>query len=202
MLIMSDAHRYFLLAGKGRDNYTTLNKARWTIRDTWLCVGCVSPKKGTGAVDIPVQEAHPIVDDLGMIAGTDVGAGKFALFEQLGIDEVRAHLHLGRLLMNDGVTPFSGMCTYHGKYHIIVRGKGHATYRRCELCGRFAYFSTERDYLYPRPTQEVEIFDAGQGALVIIESLAKRVDLLRWNGIQLRELPVLERPLDGFDEVA
>ena len=137
-----------------------------------------------------------------MIAGTGVGAGKRALFEQLGLEVVLDHLYLGRLLKDDGATPFPEMVTYHGKYPIIVRGETHAGYRRCDACHRLIYSALEDGYLYPQPDLSVEIFDAGQGELVVTERIASRVDVAKWRGLKLVELPVLESPRDGLGELA
>ncbi len=198
---MSTPIKYFLLSGKGRDNYTTQNRARWVIRDTWLCTGCMSPKVGTNEVDIAVQEPNPISEPLGMIWGTDVGAGKLEIFTELGLEQVHKSLYLGKLLQIDGVTPFPDMVTYHGKHRIIVRGKSHAHYRRCDKCDRFTYFAMEDDYLYPQPPPSIEIFDKGNGALVVTERFARRINVSKWEGLSLKELPVLSKPLDGFDEL-
>jgi hypothetical protein len=173
----------------------------WQARDTWLCNGCGAPKPGTEKIDIILQNTELGPVPLNMISGTGLGIGRRPFFEELGWRGVSRDLWLGAVHRDDGKL-CEDWVSYHGRHPIIVRGKELASYRVCRECSRVVYFAKDDSYLCPPPPSSVDVFDAGNSLLVVSDRLFDLSSIKPlWHGLKVSELPVLETPLDGFDEI-
>jgi hypothetical protein len=92
--------------------------------------------------------------------------------------------------------------TFVGRYHIVVRGSRHASVRRCEECARVVYFAMAPHYLYPAPSQGIELFDGGNSALVMPQQVFRNVNLARWRSVEVTRLPMPSAPSDGLGDLA
>lgn len=193
--------RYFLLMNTGKSPCSMDNRKYWEARDTWLCGGCAAPKPGTGRIDIVLEDSRLGPVALNMVSGTSVGVAHRPLLEELGWNAVSRDLWLGAVQRDDGKV-FEDWVAFHGRHRIIVRGKELANYRVCNECHRAVYFAKDDGYLYPAPTPDVDVLDAGTGLLVVTNRLFDLASVgSRWHGLKVIELPVLDKPLDGFDEL-
>jgi hypothetical protein len=52
--------------------------------------------------------------------------------------------------------------------------------------------------LCPNPPADANIFDAGEGWLVVTEKVFQRVTVNRWTRLSFDKLPVLDPPKDGL----
>lgn len=198
---MSERRKYFLLEGPGSDVLSMENPWYWKARETWICAGCATVKPGTGGLDIPVQELEIKDRPLSFVGGTGLGVAHISFLNELGWDDVKHHLFLGALLRKDNKTKFDDWVTFHGRHRIFVRGEEDAHRRLCEKCRRFTYSAKSYFYLFPAPPADVDIFDAGVGQLVVTERISSRLNPANWPDLEMKELPILDKPLDGFDEL-
>jgi hypothetical protein len=194
---------YYQLSSKSRSAFHLTREAYDQARNTWLCVGCASPKPDVREVDLVLEDIEEVPENLPLSFhfGSGVGVARRDFLLSLGEEEVGRDLCLGCVLGPEGQL-FNDWVTFIGKHRIIVRGTKHAGARICEECGRQIYFAMGRRYLYPRPPEGVSIFDKGSSGLVVTEALVGRVKLDRWRGLSCLKLPVLGAPLDGLGELA
>lgn len=198
---MSDGRKFFLLEGPGRDVLSMENPWYWKARETWICSGCSSVKPGTGAVDIPIQEKDITDRPLSFVGGTGVGVALTPFLVELGWEASKQSLHIGSLLKNDNKTKFQDWVCFHGRNRLLIRGEKSAHFRLCESCSRFTYSAMTYTYLYPSPPEGIDIFDTDVGQLVVTERVVNRINEAHWPNLTIMELPVLDKPLDGFDEL-
>ncbi|MBP6014745.1 MAG: hypothetical protein KBA31_21155 [Alphaproteobacteria bacterium] len=198
---MFEGTKYFYVHPTGDSSIALARPDKWTASDTWLCGECNSPRPGTQELDLRTSNVQVPRDPLSFVTAGMVGVGRRELFADMGWEEVSRDLFLGKLIAVSDPKLFEGWVTFRGRYPIIVRGLREAGYRVCGTCGRVAYFAYDDSYLYPRPEEGVDIFDASGGRLIVTEKIARRIDLSKWQRVELDEIPVLDKPVDEFDEL-
>jgi len=198
---MSDRRKFFLLEGPGSDVLSMENPWYWQARERWICSGCSTVKPGTGAVDIPIQEKRIIDRPLSFIGATGLGVALTSFLVELGWEDSKQSLYIGKLLRDDNKTTFEDWVCFHGRNRLLIRGEKNAHFRLCKSCDRFTYSALTYSYLYPSPPEGIDIFDADVGQLVVTERIVNRINVANWPDLAIIELPVLDKPLDGFDEL-
>lgn len=167
---------------------------------TWRCRGCGGPRRGTGAVDVVLQEkASEIRKPLNFdVAG--VGLIYKPLLEQLGAEVVRRDLFLGRVFGRTGL--LEDWATFRGRIEVIVRGTKEAGYRVCEDCGNVLYFARGKKQLYPAPPADATLYESDSWGLIVPPWLFESLDLTRWKrGMTIDRLPIVDAPADGLGEL-
>jgi hypothetical protein len=168
-----------------------------SARVEWLCTGCAFPKPDATRVNVTIQEVQPDNTPLNFVSGSGLGIARKEFLLSFGEAIIRQNLWLGDVFDPDGRL-LENWSTFVGRRKIIVRGSKNAGVRRCSACGRVVYFAMGAPYLFPRPAEGVAILDAGNGGLVVTESLVESLDLNKWRKLDCVKLPVLNRPKDGL----
>jgi hypothetical protein len=164
---------------------------------TGVCPDCGAPKPGTAAVDATLQSRPSDECPINFVFGFGLGVARRDFLQSLGGEVVDNCLYIGRVF-RQGTGPIADWVTFHGKHRIIVRGSKHAGVRRCSECAEPVYFSLGKQYLCPRPGENIEMFYRVPGGLVITEALVQRIQANRWRELIIRKLPVLDTPRDGI----
>ena len=169
---------------------------------TWMCPACKSPRPGTGAIDVTVEnQGLRSRTALNLVMGPGVAIARREVLFTLGVERVSRDLHVGKVLRRSG-TPVEDLVTFRGKRSLLVRGRNHVSYRRCSECGRLIYFSMIGDrYLHGLPPRGSEIFGSQLWGLIFSDDIAKGLDLRRWERVTHEVLPVLDIPLDGLGDI-
>ena len=161
-----------------------------------------------GLPRVPKFAARPKLQDIRLRAKAPMGShplmGSFALsvgffrrpFLEVVCDgDVDRHFHWAFALGQNG-KPYRDWIIAVGRWRIVVRGTNRPTHRYCPVCGTLLYVSTSGYFLYPAPPQEVDVFDAGAGELVVTEPVMLRVCEQKWSKLSVTEVPVAETALD------
>jgi hypothetical protein len=163
----------------------------------WMCLGCGTTKTGVTGVDVALQDRVPRDKPLNLVWGGGLGLIHQDLIDCIGPEIVKRDLNLGRVVGKAG-TEVPGWYTFHGRCGVIIRGSKDAGFRTCDLCGRPVYFAMGKRYLFPAPPQNATIFESHLHGLVVPEFICERIATKQWRRLGIRELPVLDEPLDGF----
>lgn len=164
----------------------------------WLCAACKSPRPGTGAIDVMVEE-HGTRSKaaLNFVQGAGVPVAKRDFLFSLGTERIERDLYVGKVLDRDG-SPLRDLVTFRGKREVTVRGVKNVAFRHCPECGRLLYFAMIGNrYLHPRPPEDTELFESQFGGLVFPRSIAKGLDFRSWPLVTREILPVREMARDG-----
>jgi len=191
---------YYLLSSTTKDPCSPDKPFYGEARRTWLCTGCAAPKPDAKEIDATIQNESLENTGLNGISGCGIGVAHKDLLFALGEDVVRECLYIGRLFSKSGRL-MKNWITFNGKQKILVRGSKMVSYRKCSDCGRYAYFSMDPHYLYPQPPTGFSIFDMVNGGLVVTEDLAQKITINRWRKFSCDKLAVLDKPLDGIEEL-
>lgn len=170
-------------------------------RASWLCTGCCVPKPDVRNLDAILQEP-PADKPLNFIGGCGLSVVYKPFLDRLPAHLIERDLYLGRVYNIDG-SLIDDWVTYRGKRRLIIRGTKEAGYRTCTDCGRHVYFAMGKKYLYPKPPDDVTIFErAGGGGFIIPQDLFTQLDLGKWRKLSIDKLPVLDVPTDGLGELS
>jgi hypothetical protein len=182
-------------------NPCSLTKAaRREARQTWLCTGCCAPKPSSDPIDAYLEE-RPRDKPLNFINGTSLTVIYKPFLDQFPAEAVARDLILGSIYGPRGRL-LTDWVTLRGRKEVIIRGSKDAGYRICTDCGRKVYFAMDREYLYPALPLETDIFErSGGGGIVVSTRASSGIDLSPYRRLDVIDLPVLDRPLDGFDEL-
>lgn len=170
--------------------------------ETWLCPSCKSPRPGTGAIDVTVEnQGTRSRAGLNLVMGSGVAIARRELLLTLGVERLSRDLHIGKVLRRTG-TPVEDLVTFRGRQSVIVRGRSNVSYRKCSECGNQLYFSTIGDrYLHGLPPRGPDIFESQLWGLVFSDDIASALDLGKWERVTHEVLPVLAIPLDGLGDI-
>ncbi len=170
--------------------------------ETWLCPSCKSPRPGTGAIDVTVEnQGTRGRAALNLVMGAGAAVAKRELLLTLGVERVNRDLYIGKVLRRTG-TPVEDLVTFRGRKSVIVRGKSNVSYRKCLECGNPLYFSTIGGrYLCGLPHQGAKIFESQLWGLIFSDDIASALDLGKWECVTHEVLPVLALPLDGLGDL-
>jgi hypothetical protein len=191
---------FFRLSSAAMDSCSLRRDAYEKAAKDWLCLGCASPKPGLGAIDATIDEVEPEVMPLNFLFGCGLGIARADFLFSFGETTVQRDLHIGQVFNENGKL-LDEWVTFNGKHRIFIRGTHHAQYRRCLECGKGVYFALGRHYLSPAPPASVDIFDEGNGGLVISEQLIGFLTLNKWRKLKCEKLEILGAPLDGLGNV-
>jgi hypothetical protein len=190
---------YYMLASGTMDPWNLTKPAYELAKGSWACPGCGFPLPGVKGVDVTVVGV-PDNASLSCVHGLGLGVADRALLESFGANEAERYLYLGKVFGPDGA-PLQKWVTFNGTHRILVRGSKHATARVCPECGRQIYFAMGRQYLYPKPSEAIKMFDVGWGALVVTGDFAARAARTQWRKVNWTRLKVLREPEDGLGEL-
>jgi hypothetical protein len=190
---------YYLLASGSMDPWNLTKPAYELAKRIWACSSCGFPKPGVEGVNVTVVGV-PGNASLNCVHGLGLGIAEKEFIESFGAGQADRYLHLGQVFGPDG-QPLEKWVTFNGRNRILVRGTRHATARICQECGRQIYFAMGREYLYPKPREDVSMFDKGWGALVLTGDLAIRATRKQWTSVHCTRLKVLKQPEDGLGEL-
>lgn len=165
---------------------------------SWVCPRCEGVLPATGPIDVEIDEGDPGRGDLTFVVPFCLGLIRRELLDVLGAG-VEKELFLGKVTGPDGV--IDGWATYRARRSVIVRGRDHATSRRCPACSRVIYSAIESEHLFPAPPQDAAAFESQYGALVVRQDAALRAALRQRRGLDLLPLDVLPAPLDGLGDL-
>jgi hypothetical protein len=113
---------------------------------------------------------------------------------------VERDLSLGAVYGPDG-TALPHLATFIGRHRVIVRGSENVKSRRCEQCGRVAYYASGKRYLFPAPRDDADLLDGGNGRLVVSDAVFANIDVKVWARLGYEHTPVVEEPLDGLGDL-
>lgn len=96
-----------------------------------------------------------------------------------------------------------GYVTFNADRRIVIRGgRGSSYYGRCHVCGEYKYISQYPFYTLADGYFERPIYVPWpKSGLVVNEELYSRIDRKKWKGIDVFELPIVDEPRDGIDEL-
>ena len=193
--------RHFLYLQSGGLNPSSLKKSAYAAaKETWLCTGCAAPKPSVGAVDVRIQ-ARPDDAPLTLVFGCGVLLGRRDLLEAFRPECVAADLMLGTVKGWSGEL-LSDWVTVRGRHPLLVRGSEHVSYRKCQVCGRHAYFALGERYLYPAPASSASIYEDYDSSLVVADgAISDQEAFESWPMLRVKKLKVLEKPRDGLGEL-
>lgn len=167
-------------------------------RETWLCVGCSTPRPEVMAIDVYLQDSEP-TGVLNFVNGHGVPLIRRDVLLSFGEDIVRRDLHVGRVFDRNKKL-IADWSTFRARQKLIVRGSKNVSYRRCLQCGRPVYFAMGSRYLCPLPEKAEVLSESDLFGLVIPEALFVEIehDFSRMVGVQCDRLSVLAAPKDGL----
>jgi hypothetical protein len=192
--VTSSHLRYIAALPTGKNPCTAEDRWYDEAAGTWLCYQCGGFRNDVQGVDVVIQEAVP-AGALNFLWGTQLGLAKRDLLETLGIGGSIELLRLGRVVGATGAV-LPDWVSFHGLHKTILRGSQDVMFRRCPECQRPIYFATGRKYLCPTPNPELDVLDAGKGALILASRPEDSIPTRKWKGVSISEVPVLEVPLD------
>ncbi len=122
-----------------------------------------------------------------------------ALFEE----EFRHQFTVGRVLDREG-QEIAGFATFVPRKPLIIRSNDPWGYRVCEGCGRFVYthWGSREDFVEYITRDSIgseRLYGLGGSRLIMTAELRERIVVGDWTNLFIRELPVLDQPLDGID---
>lgn len=170
-------------------------------QENWLCGGCANAKPDALITKVRIHAEDCLEDSpLTFIHGTGVPIVSRSFLAALGGEVVKRDLILGELLDPDG-NPLDDWVTFSGRVKLVVRGSKNVSYRTCENCGRHVYFAMGKRYLFPKPPNNVTIFESDLFGLILPLPLYQQLHVRKWRGLIVDELPVLSEPLDTLGEL-
>lgn len=170
------------------------------FRETWLCHGCLTPKPGLEEVDVYLDTV-PDNTPLNFVGGALISYARRDFFECVGLEEIDNTLYLGRVFDSEG-KEYKNFVSYRGKSILHVRGNEQSTYRICDVCGAKLYFALGRKYIMADRLTGSNLYKGdGTGDLIVNETLYERIASKRWRKLAIQKLPVLEKPVDGREDL-
>lgn len=169
---------------------------------TWLCPACKSPRPGTGAIDVTVEnQGIRNRAALNLVMGSGIPIARREVLLSLGPERVFRDLYIGQVLKRSG-TPVEGLVTFLGRRSLLVRGSENVSYRQCTECGNQLYFSMIGDrYLHGLPPRGSDLFESQLYGLIFSDEIAKGLDLTRWECVTHEVLPARDTPSDGLGDL-
>lgn len=204
---MNENRVFYQLKPGTMDACNLTKSARADAERTWRCPSCGSPRPGTEAIDVQIEQSE-IKDGPLNLVFDGVALALRSFLAQLGKDVINRDLMLGRVFGPDG-NELEEWCTYRSRREIIVRGADeragpdypvyNVCYRCCNACGHILYGALldKYHYLYPTPPQDAEVFQDSR-SLVVPDYLFSRLEVPKKARIYVDRLEVLDAPLDGF----
>lgn len=169
-------------------------------RRDWLCSGCNHPRPDVGPVDVTVQDPGPEDPPINFVFGFGIPVVEKAFIESFEVGPIANDLILGKVFREDGAA-LSDWLTVRGRQSLIVRGTTNVSHRTCSECGRNVYFAMGPRYLFPSPPSQHEIFVSDLSGLIVSEGLLRKLALNKWPKLMVDELPVLDSPRDGIEDL-
>jgi rubredoxin len=198
---MNNEQMFYYLCTKSMSPYFLTREKYQEATQSWLCLGCKTPKPGVKSVDVTLQGFRFPKTPLNFVFGVSIGIIRRELLDELGHKVVERELHIGRVF-NEGGDEVVELATFRGQHVLIVRGVDMARYRVCPDCGRHIYFAKPKWYLYPSPLPDVDVFESHSNQLVLSEDAFNRLTPDKWKRrLTIAKLKILEAPLDGFLEL-
>jgi len=129
--------------------------------------------------------------------GLYVGFYRRAFLDQLCDGAIDQHFQHAAVLGPNG-KPYRDWVVAVAHNRVVVRGSDLPEHNYCPVCGALRYVSRGGFFLYPAPPENIDIFNAGGGTLVVTEKVVERIHEHRWPKLTVTELGVAPKPLDGF----
>jgi hypothetical protein len=198
---MPNVRRYYELQCPTNDNMTALPSLN---SESSLCSRCRSLMPGMSMSPIVVEQTSVKPVPLAMIAPYPrLTVIHRDLYDQLGGDDGFRSFQKGILIFSDGTKPVDYLLIYH-QFENFVRGDkmGHVDLKfelkKCPSCGIPLYSGWGKVYLGEVPRGGSHVFPASYGTLIVDDIALNNVDRDRWKKLKIRELLVLDKPLDGL----
>lgn len=198
---------YVHLRPVGVDSSDAANSDEAIIAEGWWCKSCRSPKPDTEAIDFQILKEPPRNKLLDLVGGFGVSLARRSFLLLLGEEGITQNLMLGKVL-GPSSDVIDDWVTVRGRHRLIVRGsikKGFERYvgsRICGTCGNRTYSAYPPNYLYPRPRQDVAIYESDLRGLIVQPNLIEHINLKRRPGFGIEKLKVLDKPKDGLGDFA
>ena len=189
--------RFFLLVFKGEQHGQIDPQSRTEAIETWACRECESLLPGHEPQDVRLRAQAPM--------GRQPLMGSFSLFvgffrrpflEVVCDGDIDRHFHWAFVLGQNG-KPYRDWLIAVGRRRIALRGSDLPIHNYCPVCGTLRYVSRGGFFLYA-PPEDVDVFDALAGQLVVTEPVMLRVSEQKWYKLNITEIPVAPEPLDDF----
>ena len=120
-------------------------------------------------------------------------------FLELFSAEIEEYLEIGRVYLNSGEL-LDSFCSVVGKRRLLIRGQEGSHIKNCEECGRCRYRTKYPWYISRSDLFGQSIYEAWpEVGLVVDEKLFARIDKVKWKGIYITKLPILDEPKDGIN---
>jgi len=123
-------------------------------------------------------------------------------FLELFEHEVNDYLKTGSVFLSDG-TLLDQYITFCGERRLFLRGSDKSQYMgQCKHCGQYRYVPRHPLYILAGSYFEQPIYQpCGPNGLIVNEELCGRIEKGKWKGIYITELPIVDKPKDGVDEI-
>jgi hypothetical protein len=169
------------------------------FRAHFTCVGChrVARRLCETGADVYLTHA-PDAAAINFVSGTCIDLGRREFLE-LFADEVQKYLKLGRVFTADAQT-CERYATFITEKPLVLRGGAKSRYRTCEVCGCFCYMADLKWCVLRASLTGQPLYQCTRGGLVVNEELRGRIERVRWKGIYITKIPVVEKAEDGIDE--
>jgi len=168
------------------------------FRDRWMCTKYWHFLGEPSAIDLYLDhEPHNTpLNTVPLVAGY----ARIDFLQTIGIDLFREHFYIGRVVNDKGVT-CDDFVSFRGKHWLLIRGNERSTYRRCEACGGHLYFPIGDHYLLADRLTDAPLYGCNLGGFIADEEVYKRITNRKWELVEFVELPVLDKPQDGHDDL-
>lgn len=151
----------------------------------------------------PEVAVDVILDDLGesaaltVVAAVGVRLARLDLLEVL-CDDVGQYLTLGKVHSSDGKLINNYRTIGAVDRTLEIRGGPESTRQFCKICKQFLYYPMGSRYIVESNLTGQALYYASLGPLVIRQDLLARVDGRTWDKVEILEIPVIAKPLDGL----
>jgi len=171
-----------------------LNRAKGNV----LCTECGSVLPGVGSIDVKLSKKPEPTPTL--LIQPSIGAFDISLLETLGMDDVRAHVHLGKVINPDGSCN-SQYATVLAREQIMFRGKADSNHHVCPHCGRLLYTSVRSRYIMNwTVASQAPIYGEESVSLLVCESIRDKIAAAWGKRLKLYKVPVAAKARDGLDD--
>jgi len=151
------------------------------------------------AIDVAVDE-HPGVAAMNCVTPPFVDFIRCD-FLDLFKDVLKEDIHIGRVFRHGQL--LEQYRTFTSENRLIVRGRENVHWRKCPACRGFVYSPGDfcNWYVLSSSLIERDFYISSKGGFIMTEELRSRIEKGKWKGIIIEKIPVLEKPLDGFDQL-
>ncbi len=185
----------FQIEPSASDAFTGARSWEKEAEQSWLCGSCGSPRDLSKAIEaIVVPERRK--SDLDFVYGAGIMIASTKLLDALGTTAVNKWCHVGRVFEESGAQ-LDGYRTLIGRCRLLIRGE-QCQYRVCDECGQLIYRAIGRKYVLP-PKCVAPLYQSESTDLLISPELyRKKLARMKLNRVDVSELDVLQKPLDGL----